>query len=76
MRWLENQSVDYSEPFGVGKVGEFNGRKEGISTSYVSFPNSSLNRSGHACVHAFEMIRRRYQRKTYENLVEKLLKFL
>jgi len=58
------------------KAGEFNGRKEGISTSYVSFPNSSLNRSCHACVHTFERIRRRYQRKTYENLLEKLLKFL
>jgi hypothetical protein len=66
----------YGNMIGVGKAGEFNGRKEGINTSYYSFPNMSLNRSCHACVHAFEMIRRRYQRKTYENLVEKLLKFL
>ncbi len=41
---------------GVGKVGEFIGRKERINTSYYSFSNMSLNRSDRARVHALERV--------------------
>ena len=43
---------------GVGKAGEFSGRKERINTSYDSFPNMSLNSSYRARLHALKRVRR------------------
>ncbi len=47
----------YGNMIGVGKAGEFGGRKEGINISYYSFPNMSLNRSYRARVHVLKRVR-------------------